>query len=108
MGFEAEKKKWEEQAKKGNASQEDEDFKKKEMAKMAMELVNKEILELLPKTKEAKKIVDMLDRENLSFEVSMQRAGGDALAPSVKIRVGKSDTNGTVTETILIETFEFM
>merc|ERR1711934_948915 len=76
---------------------------KEEMDKLAMELVNKEILDLLPKTKTAKKYCYELNRNSLSFEVSMQRGSEDNATPTVKVRVSKNDTK----EIILIESFEF-
>merc|ERR1712025_1268043 len=76
---------------------------KEEMDKLAMELVNKEILDLLPKTKTAKKYCYELNRNMLSFEVSMQRGTEDQSTPTVKVRVSKNDTK----EIILIESFEF-
>merc|ERR1711943_53908 len=68
-----------------------------------MELVNKEILDLLPKTKTAKKYCYELNRDMLNFEVSIQRGSEDNATPTVKVRVNKSDTK----EIILIESFEF-
>merc|ERR1712025_678380 len=76
---------------------------KEEMDKLAMELVNKEILDLLPKTKTAKKYCYELNRNMLGFEVSMQRGTEDQATPTVKVRVSKNDTK----EVILIESFEF-
>lgn len=73
------------------------------MDKLAMELVNKEILDLLPKTKTAKKYCYELNRNMLNFEVSMQRGSEDNSTPTVKVRVSKTDTK----EIILIEAFEF-
>lgn len=74
------------------------------MDKLAMELVNKEILDLLPKTKTAKKYCYELNRNMLNFEVSMQRGSEDNANPTVKVRVNKTDTK----EVILIESFEFV
>merc|ERR1712032_1593064 len=76
---------------------------KEEMDKLAMGLVNKEILDLLPKTKTAKKYCYELNRNSLSFEVSMQRGNEENGTPTVKVRVSKNDTK----EIILIESFEF-
>merc|ERR1712032_840899 len=76
---------------------------KEEMDKLAMGLVNKEILDLLPKTKTAKKYCYELNRNSLSFEESMQRGSEDNATPTVKVRVSKNDTK----EIILIESFEF-
>merc|ERR1711939_813288 len=77
--------------------------RQKEMDDLAMELVNKEILDLLPKTKTAKKYCYELNRNMLNFEVSMQRGSEDNATPTVKVRVSKGDTK----EIILIESFEF-
>ncbi len=55
---------------------------------MAMEMVNKEIMQLLPLTKEAKLVCDELCRDMLSFEVQMQRGTNkDNAAPTVKVKV---------------------
>lgn len=35
--------------------------------------IDKEILDLLPKIKEAKKIVGLMDRDSLTFDVALQR-----------------------------------
>merc|ERR1711998_804004 len=64
--FEEMKAKWE--AGGGPQNEADKKEQDEERRKMAMELVNKEILDLLPKAKEAKKVVDQLCRENLTFE----------------------------------------
>lgn len=101
--FERMKEQWDQKKKKEEVSEEEKAKRKKEMDELAMELVNKEILDLLPKTKTAKKYCYELNRNMLGFEVSMQRGTEDSAAPTVKVRVSKNDTK----EIILIEAFEF-
>jgi hypothetical protein len=42
-----------------------------------MQLIDQEITMLLPKIKAAKKLVDMLDRSCLKFDVTMSKVGID-------------------------------
>lgn len=101
--FEEMKAQWESQQKDGKANDADAEEKQKELSAMAMELVNKEILDLLPKTKQSKILCYELNRDILGFEVSMQRGSQDTATPTVKVRVTKTDTK----EIILIDSFEY-
>ena len=73
------------------------------MDKLAMDLVSKEIHDLLPKIEHAKKCCYELNRDMLTFEACMHREDQGS-APKVKVRVTKTDTN----EEILIESFQFL
>merc|ERR1711937_438187 len=101
--FEMMKSQWEQEKTTKKINEADKKKRQQEMDKLAMELVNKEILDLLPKTKATKKHCYELNRNMLSFEVSMQRGSEDNSTPTVKVRVSKNDTK----EIILIEAFEF-
>lgn len=106
--FERRKKEWDAQQGKKKLSAAEEEERRKEMEKMAMEMVNKEIMQLLPLTKEAKMCCDQLCRGMLSFEVQMQRGTSkESSAPTVKVKVHKEGASSTETQDILIETFEF-
>jgi hypothetical protein len=106
--FERKKKEWDAQQGKKQLSVEEEEERRKEMEKMAMEMVNKEIMQLLPLTKEAKVCCDQLCREMLSFEVQMQRGTNrENAAPTVKVKIHKEGASATEKQDILIETFEF-
>ena len=97
--FEEEKRKWAEQQ--GQGSQTDAAQEAQQM--LAME---KEIAELMPKTKQLKQICDIFNRDMLTFEVSFQRgsiAGNGMGTPSVKVRV----TNHASDEHVFIDPFEF-
>ena len=69
-----------------------------------MAAVDREILELLPKTKELKLIVGLLDRDMLSFDVTLQRTEDKLGVPKVKVKV----INNSTSESIVIDPFEFM
>ena len=106
--FERKKQEWDAQQGKKKLSAAEEEERRKEMEKMAMEMVNKEIMQLLPLTKEAKAVCDKLGRDMLSFEVQMQRGTNkDNAAPTVKVKVHKEGATATEKQDILIETFEF-
>lgn len=45
--------------------------------------VDKEILDVLPKIKEAKNIVGLMDRDTLTFDVALQRTEDEVLYSSV-------------------------
>lgn len=97
--FEEEKRKWAEQQ--GQGSQTDAAQEAQQM--LAME---KEIAELMPKTKQLKQICDIFNRDMLTFDVSFQRgsiAGNGMGTPSVKVRV----TNHASDEHVFIDPFEF-
>ena len=98
--FQEEKDKW----LKDTQNQKTEDEAAKEEHDRAMQAVDREILELLPKTKELKKIVGILDRDQLSFDVTLQRTEDRLGVPKVKIRV----VNGSTDESIVIDPFEFL
>jgi hypothetical protein len=48
-------------------------------------MVDREILDLLPKTKEAKSIVRLMDRDSLTFDVALQRMEDSLGVPKVYI-----------------------
>jgi len=100
--FEEEKRKWaEQQAASGGAPQND--AAKEAQTMLAME---KEIAELMPKTKQLKQICDIFNRDMLTFDVSFQRgsiAGSGMGTPSVKVRV----VNHASDEHVFIDPFEF-
>lgn len=100
--FEEEKRKWaEQQAASGGAPQSD--AAKEAQTMLAME---KEIAELMPKTKQLKQICDIFNRDMLTFDVSFQRgsiAGSGMGTPSVKVRV----SNHASDEHVFIDPFEF-
>lgn len=45
--------------------------------------MDKEILDVLPKIKEAKNIVGLMDRDTLTFDVALQRTEDEVLYSSV-------------------------
>jgi hypothetical protein len=49
----------------------------------AWQMVDREILDLLPKTKEAKSIVRLMDRDSLTFDVALQRMEDSLGVPKV-------------------------
>lgn len=69
------------------------------------QLLDKEMLELYPKTKELKKLMILLGRDELCFEVTFSKGIklSNATMPKVKVKVLKSDTK----ESIFIDMFEF-
>jgi hypothetical protein len=98
--FQAEKDQW----KKDTENQMSQDEIAKEEHARAMAAVDREILELLPKTKELKKIVGLLDRDCLTFDVTLQRTDDKLGVPKVKVKV----INNLTDESIIIDPFEFM
>ncbi|GMI09861.1 hypothetical protein TrLO_g15271 [Triparma laevis f. longispina] len=105
--FEAEKDEWRKQQGLVKTQEEQdaiENAKAKEEHDRAMAAVDREILELLPKTKELKKIVGLLDRDQLSFDVTLQRTDDPLGVPTVKVKV----INGLTDESIIIDPFEFI
>ena len=71
-----------------------------------MAMMEKEIAELMPKTKQLKEICNMMGRDFLSFDCSFQRgsiAGSGMGAPTVKVKV----TNHSTHEHVFIDPFEF-
>ena len=100
--FEEEKRKWAEQQAAGGGAPTT-DAAKEAQTMLAME---KEIAELMPKTKQLKQICDMFNRDMLTFDVSFQRgsiAGSGMGTPSVKVRV----SNHASDEHVFIDPFEF-
>ncbi|CAN0448718.1 unnamed protein product, partial [Ectocarpus sp. 12 AP-2014] len=74
--FEEEKVKWEQQreaAAKAGKTFDDEEPTMDEERERAWQSVDKEILDVLPKIKEAKNIVGLMDRDTLTFDVALQR-----------------------------------
>ena len=103
--FEEEKRKWAEQQAQANGgvAASDADAGKEAQTMLAME---KEIAELMPKTKQLKQICDIFNRDMLTFDVSFQRgsiAGSGMGTPSVKVRV----SNHASDEHVFIDPFEF-
>ena len=81
--------------------------RKESMGKLAIDLVNKEILHLLPTVKRAEKYCRELNRSMLTFELQMQRGSSseeNSAIPSVQVRVTKKDTK----DVILIQSFAFL
>jgi len=70
-----------------------------------MQLLDKEMLELYPKTKELKKLMTLIGRDELTFEVTFSKGVKltNATMPKVKVKVVKTDSK----ESIFIDTFEF-
>ena len=73
-----------------------------------MQLMDREITSLLPKIKAAKRLVDMLDRDCLKFDVTMSKvagstSGGKNDGVEVKVIVTKTDSK----ENTYLDTFEF-
>jgi hypothetical protein len=68
----------------------------------AMAVVDNTILDLLPKTKATKQIVDLFSRVTMSFDVVLEK-GGDKI-PKVKVSV----TNSEPAYSILIDPAEFL
>lgn len=96
--FEEEKRKWAEQ---GYGATAPADVERQTM--LAME---KEITELIPKTKQLKKICDIFNRDMLSFDVSFQQtslAGDGLVAAKVKVKV----SNAASGDHIFIDPYEF-
>jgi hypothetical protein len=50
-------------------------------------MVDREILDLLPKTKEAKSIVRLMDRDSLTFDVALQRMEDSLGVPKVNMYI---------------------
>eukprot|EP00329_Picozoa_sp_Boothbay-MS584-11_P007350 67563_4 len=103
--FEEEKKKWSEQMAAGGGPPPAgvDDAAKEAQTMLAME---KEIAELMPKTKQLKQICDIFNRDMLSFDVSFQRgsiAGSGMGTPTVKVKVSNNASN----EHVFIDPFEF-
>ncbi|RHZ27071.1 hypothetical protein DYB31_011930, partial [Aphanomyces astaci] len=113
--FEEERAAWEkqkaalEQRRSSHASAEevaDQERKLQELAqqekqRLARQVNDQELRDVLPKINELKQIVGVLNRDMLSFETALKGAGGDG---EVKVKVHNSITD----ETILLDVFEFV
>jgi hypothetical protein len=91
-----EREKWEKEKSEIVVKRNEEDYQR------AMSTVDNTILDLLPKTKEAKQTVDLLNRIRMSFDVVLER--GAEHIPKVKISVENSDPKLS----ILIDPPEFL
>jgi hypothetical protein len=72
--------------------------------KVAMDAVNFEARQMFPKVNEANDLCHSLDRDALTFSVKLQQTALDALVPTVKVQVLNNETS----QTIMIDTFEFL
>ncbi|CAM9272315.1 unnamed protein product [Chrysoparadoxa australica] len=108
--FEEEKKKWLAQKEKASAEGtefQDEEPTMDEEKERAWQLVDKEILDLLPKTKEAKSIVNIMDRDSLTFDVALQKPEDTTVGvPKVKVRVENTGVEGS--NSILLDPNDFL
>ncbi|ETV96104.1 hypothetical protein H310_10741 [Aphanomyces invadans] len=121
--FEAERAAWEEQkaaleqlrsqAATSHASAEEvaeqekklQELAQQEKERLARQVNDQELRDVLPKINELKQIVGVLNRDMLSFETALKGAGGDGEGiPQVKVKVHNSQTD----ETILLDVFEFV
>eukprot|EP00941_MAST-03F_sp_MAST-3F-sp1_P001991 g1991.t1 len=109
--FEEEKKQWDAKMKamRGKATaeeeaamREEERKRKKEMEKLQMQVMNGQIIQLLPKLKELKILTDTMDRSYLSYEAKLLQAHSHSGKLELKVRVH----NGNTQEDTLIDTFE--
>jgi hypothetical protein len=94
--FEEERKDWEKRIGNGGSSSET------DLYNQAMSAVDNTILDLLPKAKEAKHIVDLLGRITMTFDVVLEK--GEDHIPRVKISVENSEPKLS----ILIDPSEFL
>ncbi|CAK4114651.1 unnamed protein product [Aphanomyces euteiches] len=77
-----------------------------EKERLARQVNDQELRDVLPKINELKQIVGVLNRDMLSFETALKGGGGsdgDGI-PQVKVKVHNSQTD----ETILLDVFEFV
>jgi hypothetical protein len=95
-----ERQKWESEKEQGANAQKEK--RNEEEYQRAMQAVDNTILDLLPKIKEAKQTVDLMNRVTISFDVVLEK-GNDHI-PKVKISV----TNSNPPMTILIDPQEFL
>lgn len=91
-----EREKWEKEKNEMQVKRNEEEYQR------SMNVVDNSILDLLPKTKEAKQTVDLLNRVTMSFDVVLEK-GFDQI-PKVKIHVENSDPKLS----ILIDPQEFL
>ncbi|KAF0683976.1 Aste57867_24057 [Aphanomyces stellatus] len=76
-----------------------------EKERLARQVNDQELRDVLPKINELKQIVNVLGRDMLSFETALKGAGSDGEGiPQVKVKVHNSKTE----ETILLDVFEFV
>jgi hypothetical protein len=113
--FEEEKQRWAVQRERAEAAGEEFDELEPIMnaeKERAWEMVDREILDLLPKTKEAKNIVRLMDRDVLTFDVALQRVEEGLGTPKVKIKVelgsGGLDGEQGNNNSILLDPMDFM
>lgn len=110
--FEQEKLEWEKQkaqALESGATDEEiaakEEKQKEEQENIARQVNDQELREVLPKLKELKQIVQILNRDMLSFDTALQGSGsGQGGIPKVKVKIHNSLSN----ETIFLDVFEFV
>ncbi|CAM9536993.1 unnamed protein product, partial [Ascophyllum nodosum] len=108
--FEQEKKQWEMHKKaaaaEGKAFEDAEPTMDAERER-AWQSIDKEILDLLPKIKEAKNIVGLMDRDSLTFDIALQRTEKEVGVPKVKVRVENSSITGDA-NSILLDPIDFL
>ncbi|OQR94133.1 hypothetical protein ACHHYP_01681 [Achlya hypogyna] len=132
--FEAEKAAWEKQKAEAEAARSQalssatpeevaeqerklQELEQQEKERLARQVNDQELRDVLPKINELKQIVHVLNRDVLSFETALKGTGGDgqgtrprkpgatlAGIPQVKVKVHNSQTD----ETILLDVFEFV
>lgn len=107
--FEEEKAKWGQKREKALAAGEAfeaEEPTMDEEKERAWQMVDREILDLLPKTKEAKSLVKLMDRDTLSFDVALQRMEDSLGVPKVKVKVENVGPDGT--NSLLLDPMDFL
>lgn len=106
--FEEEKAMWEKQKAEGASNEEvaaAEEKQNVEKEKIARQINDQELREILPKLNELKQIVTLLNRDMLSFDTALQGSGaGQSGIPKVKVKVH----NALTSETIFLDVFEFV
>jgi len=114
--FEEEKAAWEKQkaeAQQNGATQEQIQeqeeqqrlLEQQEKERLARQVNDQELRDVLPKINELQQIVNLLNRDMLSFETALQGSGDSQSGiPKVKVKVHNSKTQ----ETILLDVFEFV
>mmetsp|Transcript_30019 Transcript_30019/g.95927 ORF Transcript_30019/g.95927 Transcript_30019/m.95927 type:complete len:1113 (-) Transcript_30019:49-3387(-) len=83
-----------------------EEIKREEQKAKMIAALDKEIMDLMVRTKEAKDLVNRMSRSNLDFEVKLQKSDHPLGIDKVKVMVRKTEADGR-TEDICIDTFEF-
>lgn len=105
--FEEEKAEWERKKEQASSDEvaEMEKAQDLEKEKIARQINDQELREVMPKIEEVKQIVHLLNRDMLSFDTALQGSGaGQAGIPKVKVKVHNSMSN----ETIFLDVFEFV